>query len=325
MIKLSVCILTKDNEDTIERTLASVKDFADEIVILDSGSKDKTISIAKSYNCKIYNYSWEDDFSKARNTCISYATFDWILILDSDEEFINKVDIKKEVEENSYTAYALEIISYEDSLKTNVNCQIRLFRNNQGYFYINPIHESIDNSIKTISGIESIGGINCRINHYGYDLDNSSKLRKIDRNLRIINKYVKEEETAYGYYLLGNILTSMENYEEANKAYKKAIDLGIEKEDYNISFKENYISFLVTINLYSEALDIIDKTLKIFPDFRDMYFFRSLCLNALGYPYEALDSLMIFNRLESKPLIYPSFELEEKYKTKEIERRILGF
>ena len=93
-ITLSLCMIVKDEEKTLARCLNSVKSFIDEIIIVDTGSKDKTKEIAKSFNSQIYDFKWISDFSAARNFSFSKATSDYILWLDGDD-FIDDENISK--------------------------------------------------------------------------------------------------------------------------------------------------------------------------------------------------------------------------------------
>ena len=87
--RISICIIAKNEERFIGECIESVLPIAYEVIILDTGSTDKTKEIAASYGekIKLFDYIWEDDFSKARNKCISYATGNWIVRLDADERF----------------------------------------------------------------------------------------------------------------------------------------------------------------------------------------------------------------------------------------------
>ena len=85
MKTLSLCMITKNEENNLSRCLDCIKEFVDEIIIVDTGSTDKTVEIAKSYGAHIYHYDWNNDFSKARNVSLQKATKDWILVLDADE------------------------------------------------------------------------------------------------------------------------------------------------------------------------------------------------------------------------------------------------
>jgi len=79
-------MIVRDEEENLRRCLDSVQSFADEIVIVDTGSIDKTVEIAREYTDKIFFHKWNNDFSEARNVSISHATGDWLFLIDADEE-----------------------------------------------------------------------------------------------------------------------------------------------------------------------------------------------------------------------------------------------
>src|SRR5260370_13247818 len=82
---LSVCIITRDEEANIVRTLQSVKSLADEIIVVDSGSTDNTVALAKSCGAKVFVEEWKG-FARQKNAALDKATGEWILSLDADEE-----------------------------------------------------------------------------------------------------------------------------------------------------------------------------------------------------------------------------------------------
>lgn len=85
MIEISLCMIVKNEEKVLERCLKSIADLMDEIIIVDTGSTDRTKEIAKKYTDKIYDFEWIDDFSAARNFSFSKATKDYIYAADADE------------------------------------------------------------------------------------------------------------------------------------------------------------------------------------------------------------------------------------------------
>lgn len=93
-MKISLCMIVKDEEKVLGRCLQSVQDIVDQIIIVDTGSIDKTKDIAKEYNAEIYEFQWVDDFSKARNYAFSKAKEDFILWLDADD-VIMETDARK--------------------------------------------------------------------------------------------------------------------------------------------------------------------------------------------------------------------------------------
>lgn len=84
-VKLSLCMIVKDEQAVLARCLASAAELADEIVIADTGSRDNTKEIAKSFTDKVFDFAWEDDFSAARNFSFSKATGDYVMWLDADD------------------------------------------------------------------------------------------------------------------------------------------------------------------------------------------------------------------------------------------------
>lgn len=85
LLKLSACIIARDEEKTIAETIKSLGGIADEIIVVDTGSQDSTIEIARELGCKVSGIPWNDDFSAARNKAIEEATGDYILMIDADE------------------------------------------------------------------------------------------------------------------------------------------------------------------------------------------------------------------------------------------------
>lgn len=94
MITISLCMIVKDEEDVIGRCLDCVKDIMDEIIIVDTGSTDRTKEIVSAYTSNIYDFEWIDDFSAARNYSFSKATKDYIMWLDADDVLLSKDIIK---------------------------------------------------------------------------------------------------------------------------------------------------------------------------------------------------------------------------------------
>lgn len=85
MISVSLCMIVKDEEEVLGRCLESVKNVVDEIIIADTGSKDRTKEIARQYTDKVYDFEWKDDFSAARNFSLSKGTKDYLMWIDADD------------------------------------------------------------------------------------------------------------------------------------------------------------------------------------------------------------------------------------------------
>ncbi len=166
---LTVSIITLNEEKNLARTLESVKKFADEIVIVDSGSTDKTEEIAKSFNAKFYFQKWLG-YGPQRNKAIELASSEWVLNIDADEEISEElakkiVDIKDEKNDN-IDVFKINFMSvcFGKKIKHggwSNSYRIRLFKKNSGRFNENNVHEEfITNS--------HIGKINEYILHHSY-------------------------------------------------------------------------------------------------------------------------------------------------------------
>ena len=89
-VKLSLCMIVRDNQETLRKCLDSVKSLVDEIIIVDTGSTDDTKIIALEYTGKVYDFHWKDNFSEAKNHALSKAGYGWVLFLDADESISEK-------------------------------------------------------------------------------------------------------------------------------------------------------------------------------------------------------------------------------------------
>lgn len=147
MIKASVYIICKNEEKHIARVLKSVKDF-NEIIIVDSGSADKTLEIAKEYTSKIYHQEWLG-FAGQKEYAKNLCTNEWVLNLDSDEELSSELkdEIIKTIKEDELDGLDIKISSKYlwgfNNQYTKFNHRVRFFRKSKGHYPDKLVHESI--------------------------------------------------------------------------------------------------------------------------------------------------------------------------------------
>jgi glycosyltransferase involved in cell wall biosynthesis len=232
---LSVAMIVKNEEKDLPECLESVKNLADQIVIVDTGSTDKTKEIALNYGAEIYDFVWCDDFAIARNESLKYSTGQWILYIDADERlspdsqiFIRKLISQAKPEVGGYiTSIVSKYIEDDGSLATYKGKYPRLFRN-LGYpelYFFGKIHEQISPSIyeKGLDILES----EIVINHEGYAISKAEMNLKVGKNLNILAEHVrKEPENAYTWYQLGNTLYQMKMYDRAIECLENALKCG---------------------------------------------------------------------------------------------------
>ena len=150
MVTFSLCMIVKNEEKTLSRCLDCLKDIMDEIIIVDTGSTDKTKEIAYKYTDKIYDYTWENDFSKARNFAFSKAGMDYIYSADADEV----IDVENQKKFKALKAamlpdieivqmYYCNQLAYNTTYNYDEEYRPKLFKRIRSFQWTEPIHETI--------------------------------------------------------------------------------------------------------------------------------------------------------------------------------------
>lgn len=198
---ISLCMIVKNEESCLARCLDSVKDCVDEIIIVDTGSTDKTVEIAESYGAKIYHHPWENDFSKHRNQSLSYATGDWIFQLDADEELFAEDGhkLRETITAGNADFYFLRFHDVKkDGTVHGVFNLIRLFRNGMGMHFTQKVHNQLQ--FKGTGVLSSI-----RVKHYGYDLPGEKMEQKHIRTTTLLKEMLEANpEDAYSRHQLAS-------------------------------------------------------------------------------------------------------------------------
>ncbi|MFK8185373.1 MAG: tetratricopeptide repeat protein [Phormidesmis sp.] len=240
MATLSLCMIVKDEANNLPRCLASVKDLADEMVVIDTGSGDDTPMIAERAGAKVDFCPWEDDFAKARNVSLSRATMDWVLVLDADETL---TVAGRSLIESIKRDRPLGNVSPEDLLLvTMVRREIganqspytqvsRLFRNLESIRFTRPYHESVDDSIEALMARESHWQVaklsEVAIAHTGYSMSEIASKDKLARARRIMEGHLEQHpQDAYTANKLGALYTQCNEWQEALKMLRKALRSG---------------------------------------------------------------------------------------------------
>lgn len=234
--KVSLSMIVKNEEATIEQTLESIKDFVDEIVVVDTGSTDKTKEIVQKYTKFLYNYTWNDSFSDARNLALSKCTGDWILRLDGDEVFPEEaiLPIWEFIQNDEADIILFSINNYledptkGDNPKIAVSKTARLFKNLEGIKFSGRVHEEIDSSIELLSKSQRIRVITSpvRLQHFGYLKDKKELSSKYEYYAHLSTLDIKENPKNYKpYFNLANHYMHTNRMVEAEQYYRKVLEL----------------------------------------------------------------------------------------------------
>ncbi len=278
MPSISLCMIVKNEEKTLRRCLDSVKELVFEIIIVDTGSTDKTITICKEYTSSVYSHPWTNDFSEARNKSISYATGDWILYMDADE-MLSYDDINRVLKplSDSQIIYSVQIQNLQPSL-LDINTgmdyfyQERLFPNTKKYQFIGDIYERLDpinqETKESTSFLPSLSII-----HYDNDLDD--RMRKGRRNLSMLLKTTSfvAKDDLYAYYLAFELFRCnnyKESYEIINSAILNFINRSLlpPSKLYRLKY-----DILFTSKSISDIKDGLLRVIKLYPDYVDFHYY----------------------------------------------------
>jgi glycosyltransferase involved in cell wall biosynthesis len=184
-MNLSLCTIVKNEEASLPRVLDSVKTLVDEMVILDTGSTDRTVEIAKEYGARVYHFDWCNDFSVARNYALQYVRGNWVLVLDADEVLTPEIvpEIKRVIEFDRYLVVNL-IRREVGASQSPYSLVSRLFRRHQEICFSRPYHAMVDDSVQSLQrepNWQVISLPNVAIDHYGYKPEAIAALDKYNR------------------------------------------------------------------------------------------------------------------------------------------------
>ena len=268
-LKISACYIVKNEEKNLPRSLDSLKDAVDEIIIVDTGSTDSTIDIAKSYGAKIIQTEWNNDFSTPRNLAIDNASGDWIIMIDADEFFIkpNKIrsNIKKLSNNEAIFMLRIDIDEDDNNKELNRDYYLRAFRNVDYLRYKGLIHENIRN-LNGVSLQYKMASEDLTIYHTGYS--NSKADDKLRRNLAIINTEIAKEGIQLRhrialvdcYFALDDYEKVLEHAEEILKSDSRPVT------GLAIFYRKTLFAMRQLYRPIERMIEILDEALKHFPN-----------------------------------------------------------
>jgi glycosyltransferase involved in cell wall biosynthesis/flagellin-specific chaperone FliS len=290
----------KNEEKFLSKCLSSLKDVADEIIVVDTGSTDRTVEIARQFTDLIYFYEWDNNFANARNESMKHAKGDYILIIDADEYFDenDKFELRLYLENNEIAGGFLKVINYAGEIGRRVDILpvmlFRIIRN--GFYYTDAIHEQIDPKIFVDK--YPVKHLPATLHHLGYLSQIIAAKHKSERNLDILNDLLAKNpddifqriNLAAEYMVLQQpervLELTQKNYEEFDIINKlingTASSSRIHLVARNYKF---YISTLINLQRPREAIKIAEEAHSIIPMVTDYMYL-------MGVAYYFLSDLL---------------------------------
>jgi len=278
MLKISACVIVKDEEKNIRQWMDGVKDIADEMVVVDTGSRDRTVELAQAGGAAVYHFAWCNDFAAAKNYALDQAHGDWIVFLDADEYFAVQArsKIRGILEEIHGDRRIIGISSPLYNINTDNNNEIistatqnRIFRNMKKLRYEGRIHEHLVHYAKKTGRYRNADLL---IYHTGYS--SSLTQEKNERNLKLLLEDIDAEggEKPRHYAYLSVVYFNLHSYDRAIHYAKLAIQAKTNrKAEYRV--KQYWIWFLAeqrrgaADGILKQIIDAALADVTDFPDF----------------------------------------------------------
>lgn len=276
-IKLSACTIARNEARNIVKSINSYKEYVDEIVIIDTGSIDDTVEVAKKAGAKVLNYEWVNDFSEAKNFALDNCSGDWVIFLDADEWFDGNTaaNIKQAINttiKEGYSAVACKLVNFADETEIlEVGSTLRVFKHDKNIRFERAIHEVLFDKIKN-EPLPSLYSDLIVVNHSGYM--RKVLANKAKRNKMLLDKTFAAGKSApidYFYGLRENLNINVEMADYFYKLIKSIPDYREKISQYNIGpiLDDNMIKLVNKLpNKYSfeERLELLKNAQKIFPE-----------------------------------------------------------
>lgn len=269
MVTISLVMIVKNEEANLRRCLESIYSHVDEIIVVDTGSSDCTMDVAKRFGAKVFEFEWVNDFSAARNYALEQSTSDWNIVLDADEYVTSNIDnLKQFLADNKSKQVIGKLVI---NSKTVLDGEQKNTRSSvsrvlpSGVFYYGRIHEQVNSVFpRTDIGTEIL--------HDGYLYSN-----KTDRNLPLLLLELEENKNdGYILYQIAKQYSLKNEHGTALEFYCKSIE--------NVNTSDNYLPLLIVDLLYCVisskeyelGLDVISQTHKLLEHSTDFHFVCAL-------------------------------------------------
>ncbi|NBD26707.1 tetratricopeptide repeat-containing glycosyltransferase family 2 protein [Paenibacillus glycinis] len=315
---ISACMIVKNEEKVIERCLSSIKEYVDEIIIIDTGSTDRTREIASAFTNHIYDFEWINDFAAARNEGIRRATSQWIFVIDADEYFppAEAAAFRRFLEQElpaEGVVYELSVVNLMGDSEQTSNAistgEIpRLFPNHHDIYYTRPIHEQL----------YCLNGTSLRhklapgsLFHTGYLNETIQSKDKLTRNASIFSELKnKKGLSAYDYFTIGNEKGIQRDFQSAIYYFERSLKKG-ERESGNTWYPRCIIAltqaYLEEKRLY-DAWSVVENKLSKWNAYPEYHSLKGLIYFQLGLfeaaAQESMEALQTAERLAEKTHVF---------------------
>ncbi|MDQ6422462.1 glycosyltransferase [Paenibacillus sp. LHD-117] len=288
---LGVHLVVRDEETFLSRCLSTIRDLADEVIIVDTGSTDGTLQIARSSGARVIETRWEHDFSKARNLALEHATTEWVLVLDADEALVEgQGELLETLHHTDAEAFEVHIENWlgpesEDRVGYRT---VRLFRADRGYRFTGNIHEQIAPSILGLHPPSKFCNSSIKLVHYGYLPEVMQRKNKLARNIAMIqDSLTKNPRDPFQLYNLGVSFCQSGKPQAAYAVLQEARSGTDNNAAYRPTLIRDSAKVMIELQRYDEACQLLQAETARYRDYPDLYCLYACSLEQIGLLAEA--------------------------------------
>jgi len=287
MPEFTLAMIVKNEAHQMRKPLDELKGHVEEIIIVDTGSTDDTVKIAKEYTDKVYQEEWKDDFALARNQALERSTQPWVLMLDADEYFPKEhlAELKKRIDSYPDNIFGVLLPIHnpiEKGKNTVVHWRLTALKNHPRIRYRGEIHETAGDAIVERGGQMVKSDI--PLMHYGYQDPDDVEAKSVKRNYAILLRKVEEEpdNPSFHFYLGKTYLKVMPDYEKARFHLERTVALSNGHESMDLEAKFILGIVLEKLGELPTSLKLWHEVIRGDPQFPDVYYLMGWIYNREG-------------------------------------------
>jgi tetratricopeptide (TPR) repeat protein len=275
---VSLCMIVRDNSRTLAACLASVAPWVDEMIVVDTGSKDDTREIARRAGALVYEFPWCDDFSAARNESLQRATGEWLFWMDSDDTISAECGRQLRAlavppSESAPTAYVMQVHCPGPPGSTDVTVvdQVKMFRNDPRLRFEGRIHEQILPAVRRIGG--EIRWTDVYVTHSGSEHTPEARKRKQQRDLRLLElERADHPDHPFVLFNLGMTYADMEQPQRAVEFLQQCLTVSAPQESHVRKAYALLAGCLQQLERYDQCRDLLRQGLQLYDGDAELLF-----------------------------------------------------
>jgi tetratricopeptide (TPR) repeat protein len=289
-LTLSLCMIVKDEEEMLPGCLEPLRGVVDEMIVVDTGSTDRTVEIAESYGATVVHFPWNGSFADARNASIEAASGDWLIYLDADEhmEADDARHLRALLGRTWREGFYLVETNYtggSDAGSAVTHMALRVWRNRPQYRFAGRIHEQKTHTMPTYLP-ERFETTRIRVRHYGYLNQRMAAKDKSRRNIQLLEQEAQESRTPFTDYNLGSEYIVLGDHAAArlhlDRSWAALREQGLESVGYAPLLVSRAARARREVGDFDAAVAAVEEGLARFPDHTDLVLEAALTARSRG-------------------------------------------